>query len=100
MSTFQAHIELTDNLSSSEHCAASAAAIASIGRAVGQQVRIRRSAAEFALYTVRQSTQEGDTTLVRMSAGGLKRLGASEPIDGSVSGDAVDPVLADEADDV
>jgi hypothetical protein len=35
-----------------EHCSADAARLATIGRAVGHQVRVRRSSDAFGLYTV------------------------------------------------
>ncbi len=38
-----------------EHCSADPERLATIGRARGQQVRIKRSVSEFALYTVSET---------------------------------------------
>jgi phage replication-related protein YjqB (UPF0714/DUF867 family) len=96
MTSFRARIELSDLLKSGEHCTASEAALASIGRAVGQQVRIRTRDQDFALFTVRAATE---SNVVRVSSSGLARLGAKQAIDAEVESDALDPAFADRSDD-
>ena len=67
---------LKDN---AERCSADPASLASIGRAVGQQVRIkRRDDARFvAVYTVNQSNPDspGRADVVRTGLTGRERLG-------------------------
>ena len=57
-----------------EWCSVDPATLAAIGRQIGHQVRIRRSAAEFALYTVAESHLLEPPGTVRMSLAGMARL--------------------------
>jgi phage replication-related protein YjqB (UPF0714/DUF867 family) len=58
-----------------EHCSADPDALAAIGRAVGQQVRIVRNASQYGLYTVSEARAENRDDIVRMGAAGRQRLG-------------------------
>jgi hypothetical protein len=60
-----------------------------IGRAVGQQVRVRLSSDAFGLYTAREVHPEDPDTIVRMGRRGRERLGTSDEFDGVV--DSVGP---------
>ena len=72
-----------------EHCSVDAARLASIGRAVGQQVRVRLSSDAFGLYTVSEVRPEDPDRTVRMGRRGRERLGTSDEFDGVV--DSVGP---------
>jgi phage replication-related protein YjqB (UPF0714/DUF867 family) len=61
-----------------ERCSADPDRLAAIGVAAGQQVRIRRTATDYALYTVSEARDENPDNVVRMGAGGRRRLGASD----------------------
>jgi phage replication-related protein YjqB (UPF0714/DUF867 family) len=58
-----------------EHCSADPDALAAIGRAVGQQVRVVRSANQYGLYTVSEVRAENRDNIVRMGPTGRERLG-------------------------
>jgi len=66
--------DLTDH---KEHCSADPEKLATVGRAVGHQLRIKRNDSQFALYTVSQVRHETPGDIVRMSDSGRKRLGTS-----------------------
>jgi phage replication-related protein YjqB (UPF0714/DUF867 family) len=72
-----------------EHCSVDAARLATIGRAVGHQVRVRLSSDAFGLYTVSEVHPEDPDTTVRMGCRGRERLGTSDEFDGVV--DSVGP---------
>jgi phage replication-related protein YjqB (UPF0714/DUF867 family) len=72
-----------------EHCSVDAARLATIGRAVGHQVRVRLSSDAFGLYTVSEVHPEDPDTTVRMGRRGRERLGTSGEFDGVV--DSVGP---------
>jgi phage replication-related protein YjqB (UPF0714/DUF867 family) len=72
-----------------EHCSVDAARLATIGRAVGHQVRVRLSSDAFGLYTVSEVHPEDPDTTVRMGRRGRERLGTSDEFDGVV--DSVGP---------
>ena len=80
-----------------EHCAIDAGLLSDIGRAVGHQIRIRRSAEEFALYTVTAALQNSDGAAIRMSPAGLRRLGARSACAASVEPFAAHPTMDDQA---
>ena len=62
-----------------EHCSADPDRLATIGRDVHQQVRIRRDGDQYALYTVSEAGPEGDPdTVVHMGRTGRLRLGTSK----------------------
>jgi phage replication-related protein YjqB (UPF0714/DUF867 family) len=61
-----------------EHCSADPDQLAAIGVAAGQQVRIRRTATAYGLYTVSEARDENPENAVRMGANGRRRLGRSD----------------------
>ena len=66
-----------DLIDHKEHCSADPEKLATVGRAVGHQLRIKRNDSQFALYTVSQVRQETSDNIVRMGDSGRKRLGTS-----------------------
>jgi phage replication-related protein YjqB (UPF0714/DUF867 family) len=64
-----------------EHCSVDAARLATIGRAVGHQVRVRLSSDAFGLYTVSEVHPEDPDTIVRMGRRGRERLVTSDESD-------------------
>jgi phage replication-related protein YjqB (UPF0714/DUF867 family) len=80
-----------------EHCSVDGRLLASLGAAVGDQIRIRRTATEYALYTVSERRDEGDADVVRVGLTGRRRLGTDDPFDGAVVLPAADPTLSDGA---
>lgn len=79
MATFSA--EVTNRANRREHCLVDAGQLESIGCALGQQVRVIKSQDQFALYTVGEVRRERPPTIVRMTAEGRERLGASGEFD-------------------
>jgi phage replication-related protein YjqB (UPF0714/DUF867 family) len=81
-----------------EHCSADPDLLATIGRALGHQVRIVRSPTEKALYTVGAAEGVPGTfePIVGMGDGGLARLGATDGFAGTVDSQVPDPTLTDE----
>lgn len=61
-------------INNGEHCAVDPQMLASIGRACGQQIRIKRNDEEFALYTVSETRQEQPEFITRMGLDGRTRL--------------------------
>jgi phage replication-related protein YjqB (UPF0714/DUF867 family) len=57
-----------------EHCSADPEQLATIGRAKGHQVRVRRAENEYALYTVSETRPETPGTIIRMALVGRGRL--------------------------
>ncbi len=70
--------EQPDLIEKREHCSADREALAKIGRAAGQQVRIYRGDADFAVFTVAENRDEKPETIVRMGRQGRDRLGTAE----------------------
>jgi len=62
----------------SEHCSADVRKLASIGARVGQQIRVKRTSTEFALYTVSEGRDESPDEIVRMAPVARARLRAAE----------------------
>ena len=79
-----------------EHCSADPGRLAAIGCAVGHQVRIRRSADQYGLYTVREARQENPDTIVRMGPGGRRRLGTSGEFAAVVDSQVPHPTISEE----
>lgn len=81
-----------------ERCSADPLRLRSIGRAVGQQVRIVRAdrAGSFALYTVAQANPPAGlddrcrASIVRTGFTGRQRLGTTDEMDATVHADVVD----------
>jgi phage replication-related protein YjqB (UPF0714/DUF867 family) len=65
------------DLSSKEHLSADPEKLATIGRALGQQVRVKRSSTQYALYTVHLTPQESPDSTVRMGTDGRAKIGGS-----------------------
>jgi phage replication-related protein YjqB (UPF0714/DUF867 family) len=72
-----------------ERCSADPDKLATIGCAVGQQVRIKRNNDEYGLYTVSEVRQENPDNVVRMGLTGRRRLGTDEEFDGVVDSQVV-----------
>jgi phage replication-related protein YjqB (UPF0714/DUF867 family) len=67
-----------------EHCCADPARLATIGRALDQQVRVYRTPQDFGLYTVSEVRPETVDNIVRMGQSGRERLGIEEEFRGVV----------------
>jgi len=80
-----------------EHCSVDGRLLASLGAAVGHQIRIRRTATEYGLYTVSERRDEDEAGVVRVGLTGRRRLGTDDPFDGAVVLPAADPALSDAA---
>jgi phage replication-related protein YjqB (UPF0714/DUF867 family) len=78
-----------------EHCSVDRRLLASVGAAVGGQIRIRRTATEYALYTVSEGRDEDRADVVRVGLPGRRRLGTDDPFDGAVVLPAADPSLSE-----
>ncbi len=79
-----------------EHCSADPLRLASIGRAVGHQVRIRRDRDHQGLYTVSEPSPESPDDVVRMGAGGRRRLGTEGGFAGVVNSRVPHPTISEE----
>src|SRR5437867_1838195 len=79
----------------SERCSADPATLESIGRSLGQQVRIKRSddSRFVALFTAKQANPDagGGADIIRAGLTGRKRLGSAEEIPAIVQAQVVDP---------
>lgn len=64
-----------------EHCSLDPGRLAALGGRPGCQVRITRSAREYALYTVSEVRPEAPDTVVRMGRWGRVRLGTRDEFD-------------------
>jgi phage replication-related protein YjqB (UPF0714/DUF867 family) len=67
-----------------EHCSADPDKLATVGRALGHQVRIKRNDDEYGLYTVSEVRQENPDNIVRMGQAGRERLGMSDEFDATL----------------
>src|SRR5215470_2726847 len=76
-----------------EHCSADPDRLAGIGMAAGQQVRIRRTATDYALYTVSEARDENPENTVRMGADGRRRLGTSDEFPGIIDSQVPHPTF-------
>ena len=79
-----------------EHCAVPATLLAEIGSAVGRQVRIERSASEFALFTVVESLEGTPAEVVAIGRLGRGRLGSTEAFNGRISANLPRSDLSDD----
>jgi phage replication-related protein YjqB (UPF0714/DUF867 family) len=73
MATYNAIVKKA-SLGTSEHCCADPEKLATIGRAIGHQIRVKRNKGEYALYTVSETRQETPDTIIRMAQKGRERL--------------------------
>lgn len=80
-----------------EWCSVDSATLAAIGREVGHQARIRRSAAEFALYTIAETRLLELPGTVRMGPAGRERLGPGDEFAAMIDALGPDPTRSDAA---
>jgi phage replication-related protein YjqB (UPF0714/DUF867 family) len=78
-----------------EYCSVDARALDTVGIAAGQQVRITRDAADYALFTVADVRNEHADNVVRVGLMGRRRLDAEEPFAAELDSRAVLPGLSD-----
>jgi phage replication-related protein YjqB (UPF0714/DUF867 family) len=79
-----------------EHCSVDAAALDAIGIAAGQQLRVKRSAGVYALYTVSEITAQDNDGVVRMGLTGRQRLDSDDEFDAELDSQVVHPSMSDE----
>lgn len=100
MATYEASIKKTQPSQEElkrhrEHCSADPETLATIGRGVGQQVRIKRDSDEYGLYTISEVRQENPGDVVRMGLTGRQRLGTSDEFNGVVDSQVPNPTLSE-----
>ena len=95
MATFNAQVK--NRASKREHCSADPKSLENIGRALGHQIRVKRSDDQFALYTIGETRREQPPTIVRMTAAAQERLGASEEFEAVVDSQVTDLIHDDQA---
>src|SRR5262249_15946365 len=78
-----------------EHCSADPEKLATVGRLLGHQVRIKRNDDEYGLYTVSELRQENQDNVVRMGKIGRERLGKSDEFEGTLDAQVPHATLAD-----
>jgi phage replication-related protein YjqB (UPF0714/DUF867 family) len=78
-----------------EHCSLDPERLAALGRVPGSQIRVRRSAAEFALYTVSETRQELPDTTVRMAPAARQRLGTTDEFAATIDAQVPHPTFSD-----
>ena len=88
-------VEQQDLIDDEEHCSADPAALATVGCAVGRQVRIIRSSSQYALYTVKMPRDEIQDNIVRMGADGRSRLGTTDEFAATLSTQVPDLTLTE-----
>jgi phage replication-related protein YjqB (UPF0714/DUF867 family) len=84
-----------DLIARREHCSADVRLLEAVGAAPGQQLRIRRTASEYALFTVSEGRHEDAADVVRLGLVGRRRLGTDDSFDGSVELPAADATISD-----
>ena len=67
-----------------EHCSADPEKLATVGRLLKHQVRIKRNDDAYGLYTVSEVRHENQDNVVRMGRGGRERLGTSGVFEGTL----------------
>jgi phage replication-related protein YjqB (UPF0714/DUF867 family) len=67
-----------------EHCSADPEKLATVGRLLKHQVRIKRNDDEYGLYSVSEVRQENQDNVVRMGRSGRERLGTSDVFEGTL----------------
>ena len=78
-----------------EHCSVDARLLAAAGATLGQQIRIRRTASEYGLFTVSEVRDEDAADVVRLGLTGRRRLGTDDVFAGAVVLPAADPTMSD-----
>jgi len=84
-----------DLIAHKEHCSADSEKLATVGRALGHQVRIKRNDAEYGLYTVSEVRWENPDNIVHLGKDGRERLGTSDEFEGTLDSHAPDPTRSD-----
>jgi phage baseplate assembly protein W/phage replication-related protein YjqB (UPF0714/DUF867 family) len=101
MATYDASIkralsdEQDDLIKHKEHCSADPEKLATVGRARGHQVRIKRNDEEYGLYTVSEVRPENPDKIVRMGKGGRDRLGKSDEFEATLDSQVPNATLSD-----
>jgi phage replication-related protein YjqB (UPF0714/DUF867 family) len=101
MATYDASIRKANNSSQQdlikqeEHCSVDPEKLATVGRALGHQVRINRTRSEYGLYTVSEVRQESPDNIVRMGKTGRERLGTSDEFAGTLDSQGPHPTFTD-----
>jgi phage replication-related protein YjqB (UPF0714/DUF867 family) len=100
MATYDASIKKAlasqeDLIAHREHCSVDPERLATIECTLGNQVRIKRNASEFGLFTVSDVRQEDPDSTVRMGLAGRRRLGTSDEFDGVVDAQVPHPTLTE-----
>jgi hypothetical protein len=101
MATYDASVEKAlspqqeDLIKREEHRSADPEKLATVGHALGHQVRIGRSSSEYALYTVSEARQESPENVVRMGLVGRKRLGTDGAFTATLDSQAPHPTYSD-----
>ena len=79
-----------------EHCCLDPERLASIGRVLRSQIRVRRSAELVALYTVSETRPESTDTTVRMGRAGRLRLGTEDEFEATIESQVPHPTFSDQ----
>ncbi|HKE86175.1 MAG TPA: poly-gamma-glutamate hydrolase family protein [Vicinamibacterales bacterium] len=100
MATYEASIKKAlasqqDLVDHKEHCSADPRRLVTVGRALGHQVRIKRSDTQYALYTVSELRQESKDNIVRMGATGRQRLNTSAEFAATIDSQVPHPTFSD-----
>ena len=78
-----------------EHCSADPEKLATVGRASGHQVRIKRNDSEYGIYTVCDVGHESPDNIVRMGKTGRERLGTSDDFVAVLDSEVTHPTYND-----
>ena len=84
-----------DLIDHKEHWSADPEKLATVGRALGHQLRIKRNDSQYALYTVGQVRQEIPDNIVRMGDSDRKRLDASSKFAATLHSQVPHPTFND-----
>jgi phage replication-related protein YjqB (UPF0714/DUF867 family) len=100
VATYDASVERAlaaqqDLIEHEEHCSADPEKLATVGRAIGHQVRIKRGSSQYALYTVSDVRHESPDNVVRMGVAGRQRLGTNARFAGTLDSRVTHPTLTD-----
>jgi phage replication-related protein YjqB (UPF0714/DUF867 family) len=101
MATYRASVrkalspQQEDLIKQKEHCSADPEKLATVRRALGHQVRIKRSSSEYGLYTVSEVRQERPDNIVRMGKAGRERLGTGDEFAGTLDSQVPHPTFTD-----
>jgi phage replication-related protein YjqB (UPF0714/DUF867 family) len=85
-----------DLIDHKEHCSADPEKLATVGRALGHQVRIKRNSSQYGLYTVSEVRQENPDNIVRMGENGRERLGTGKAFTCTLDSQVPHPIFTDE----